>query len=71
MRTDPTISAVCRAYHGFPHEPPPACTGCGCPCHHVPIPPNFRLMVEERRARREARRAVAPPPICHDHEGVS
>jgi hypothetical protein len=27
------------------------CTGCDCPCHHVPAPAGFRALVEATRRR--------------------
>jgi hypothetical protein len=58
-----TVSARCRAQHGFPHRPATAgCTGCGCGCHAVRPPANFRQLAYAARDQARARAHAAETP---------
>jgi hypothetical protein len=58
VRTDPTLSARCRAQHGMPHRPHTAgCTGCSCTCHAVRPPANFRQIAYAARDAARSRAA--------------
>ena len=74
MRYDPTLSHNCRAQHGMPHRPT-RCTGCGCSCHAVRPPRNFRALVDAARARddeafEQALRAPEPPSSAQCGEAL-